>query len=92
MRVRHPRALDGDPPQVAVDVEGVHVSPNEDGTYDIPDDADGWLDRYAAANDVDTAELLVEDGGSGGDTCQAVKSDGEVCGRETPCQYHSEED
>jgi len=22
------------------------------------------------------------------DTCQVVKNDGEVCGRERPCQYH----
>lgn len=25
-------------------------------------------------------------------TCQAVKTDGEVCGRELPCPYHSEDD
>lgn len=26
------------------------------------------------------------------DTCEAVKSDGEVCGRELPCQYHGGDD
>lgn len=25
------------------------------------------------------------------ETCQTVKSDGEVCGRELPCQYHTED-
>lgn len=25
-------------------------------------------------------------------TCQEVKTDGEVCGRELPCPYHSEDD
>lgn len=26
------------------------------------------------------------------ETCDVVKSDGEVCGRELPCPYHSDED
>lgn len=26
---------------------------------------------------------------SDGDTCQVVKNDGDVCGRELPCGYHS---
>jgi len=26
---------------------------------------------------------------SNAETCQAVKTDGEVCGRELPCAYHS---
>jgi len=28
----------------------------------------------------------------GSETCQVVKSDGEVCGRELPCQYHDDEE
>jgi len=27
----------------------------------------------------------------GAETCEAEKSDGEVCGREKPCPYHDEE-
>lgn len=30
------------------------------------------------------------DADSGGETCTTVKSDGEVCGRELPCPYHTE--
>lgn len=25
------------------------------------------------------------------ETCEVVKSDGELCGRDLPCQYHSDE-
>lgn len=88
MHIRHPRAVDGDPPYVAIDVGGEHVAPNDDGTYEIPDATGGWLDRFAAANGVGADELRVDETA----TCDVVKSDGEVCGRELPCQYHSEEE
>lgn len=43
----------------------------------------------------DRAAYLVEEWGfeyiDSGETCDAVKSDGEVCGRELPCPYHSED-
>lgn len=35
-------------------------------------------------------ERVAEEGDA--ETCDAVKSDGEVCGRELPCPYHSDED
>lgn len=87
MQIRHPRALDGDPPRIALDVDGEHVAPNDDGSYDLPDDSEGWLERFAAANGVDADDLRVDETA----TCDVVKSDGEVCGRELPCQYHDEE-
>lgn len=88
-RIQHPRALEGDPPGVAIDVDGEHVAPDEEGVYELPEDAEGWLERFAAANDADAEELVVEaDSG----TCQVVKNDGEVCGRDLPCSYHSDED
>lgn len=51
--------------------------------------------------DTETGEYLlstghferVGDGDDDGaaDTCNTVMSDGEVCGRELPCRYHSED-
>lgn len=61
MHIRHPRAVDGDPPYVAIDVGGEHVTPNDDGTYEIPEATGGWLDRFAAANGVDAEELRVDE-------------------------------
>jgi len=78
MRIRHPRAAD-----VAIDVNGETVVPDADGVYDIGD-ASAWLQRYAAANDTTPDALLVAE------TCDVVKSDGAVCGRELPCPYHSD--
>lgn len=56
----------------------------------------GVSDHYAA----DVAEYLGvdapstdEDGGDAdAETCQEVKADGEVCGRDLPCPYHSDEE
>lgn len=28
--------------------------------------------------------------GEGADTCEETKNDGEVCGRDRPCQYHDD--
>jgi len=84
MHIRHPRD-DGDGgPDVAIDVNGDTVTPDENGQYDIGD-ARHWLDRYASANGVTAADLIVAE------TCDTVKSDGNVCGRELPCPYHSED-
>ncbi|QLH80975.1 hypothetical protein [Halosimplex pelagicum] len=33
-----------------------------------------------------------DDEGDDAETCDEVKSDGEVCGRDLPCPYHSDED
>lgn len=81
MRVRHP---DGSDDYVAVD--GTLVSVATDGTFEVPEDADGWLQRWCDANDYDSEAVRVTA------TCETVKTDGEVCGRELPCPYHSEED
>lgn len=36
-------------------------------------------------------EIVCRVRGSEAETCETVKSDGEVCGREKPCSYHDEE-
>lgn len=84
MRFRHPRAINGDPPGVAVDVDGEVVTPDENGWYEA-DVSEPWLEQYASANGVSVSDLT--DSG----TCEEVKTDGEVCGRELPCAYHSED-
>lgn len=84
MLIRHPRSLDGDPPGIAIDVRGETVLPDEAGHYDIGHRG-RWLKRYADSYDVDPEDLIVPE------TCDTVKSDGEVCGRDLPCPYHSED-
>lgn len=48
----------------------------------------------AAASASDEGEISDGDDGdeaaTDGGTCEVVKGDGEVCGRQLPCQYHSE--
>jgi len=93
MRVEHPRAGDGPgvaPATVDVDSESVPV---EDGIFEV--DNEGWLRRFAERHGT-TPENIVyeEDGppdGSSEEPCVTVKSDGEVCGRELPCPYHSDD-
>lgn len=54
------------------------------------------LENGTVQNAVDAGHLEVVDsersdsGGSTPDTCETVKSDGDVCGRELPCPYHSD--
>jgi hypothetical protein len=98
MRIRHPRSLDGDAPGIAIDVRGETVLPDEAGHYDIGDH-ERWLNRYADSYDVDPEDLVVGDTDDTDtqvddqpDTCDTVKADGEVCGRELPCPYHSDSD
>jgi len=79
MRIRHPRDAG-----IAIDVNGETVTPDECGHYDIGDNR-AWLEDYAKAHDCSVDELLVAA------TCEVVKSDDDVCGRELPCAYHSEE-
>ena len=86
----------------AVDVNGELVSV-EDGTFEIDEGDRSWLERWAAGYGYDPEALIVDDdsdddaaadsAGAGDEagTCEAVKSDGEVCGRELPCQYHTED-
>jgi len=79
MHIRHPRDAG-----IAIDVNGETVTPNKDGHYNIGDNK-AWLEDYAAAHGCSVDDLVVTK------TCDAIKSDGEVCGRELPCGYHSED-
>lgn len=62
------------------------------------------IDGHAKIEDDDAADLLVRrrsnvylasahpDGDAAYfETCDVVKQDGEVCGRDLPCRYHSED-
>ena len=60
--------------------EGVLVRPIADATVDSLDD-----------EAVDWCPTCTDRGEPGPETCETVKSDGEVCGRELPCPYHSDD-
>jgi hypothetical protein len=82
-RYRHPRNIGrDDPAQFAVDLGGERVVLDADGCFET--DADDAVARLADAHGYDVADLRVTD------TCETVKSDGEVCGRDRPCPYHDE--
>lgn len=49
-------------------------------------DAEGEEQNVGETSDGDDGDETATDGG----TCEVVKGDGEVCGRDLPCQYHSE--
>jgi hypothetical protein len=52
----------------------------------VREDADG---RYVGVPEY-AADAVRDALGGGGGTCQVEKADGEVCGRDLPCPYHSE--
>jgi hypothetical protein len=83
--VRHPRALDdvAGHPAAAVTVRGESY-PIEDGQVTLPTESD--VRALADAHGVAVSALRVTE------TCEVVKSDGEVCGRERPCPYHDDEE
>lgn len=85
MPVTHPHAgRDASPAAVTVGTTTYPV--DSDGVIQCPaDKEESVADVLADAYDVDAADLLT------GQTCDAVKSDGEVCGRDLPCPYHSED-
>jgi len=84
-RYRHPRTLGrDDPAQFAVDLGGDRVTLDADGCFETDDR--GAVERLADAHDCDVADLRVDTA----DTCDTVKSDGEVCGRDRPCPYHDD--
>lgn len=56
MRVRHPDAVDGE----SVDVNGTYVPVEDDGTFQLPEDAGAWLDRWLDANDYDRSDVVVD--------------------------------
>ena len=83
MEVTHPRAGDAPLPSVVTGPDGTGYR-IKDGVVDAPKSvaesiADAWGRRY----DADPDSLLNA-------TCDAVKTDGEVCGRDLPCPYHTE--
>jgi len=89
MATRHPLADDdvgGSPPASVTGPSGTDYQVAADGTIECPDDVanaleSAWADRYDWYDDA----VVV----SGGDTCRVEKADGEMCGRDLPCQYHS---
>jgi hypothetical protein len=92
-RIRVPEDFEGDHilvagrkdyhyPEADVQVDADHartlqIRADDDGRYCGPPEQ--HADAVRAFLGVDDAE-----------TCDVVKSDGEVCGRELPCPYHSE--
>lgn len=49
-------------------------------------------DDFEIVESDDEPEGSEEDTDDEPETCEVVKSDGEVCGRELPCAYHTEDD
>lgn len=85
MTVTHPHA-DRDASPAAVTVGATTYTVDSAGVIDCPPaDEDRVADVLAAVYDCETDRLLAAE------TCDTVKSDGEVCGRDLPCPYHSED-
>lgn len=83
-RYKHPRNVGvDDPARFAVDVGGEHVPVDSDGCFETDDEAE--VRAIAQAHGMTVDELRVDG------TCEVVKADGDVCGRELPCPYHSED-
>lgn len=81
--MRHPLAeheTATPPGAVTLGTETYAVAP--DGTIDCPADVVDDL-RAHYADRYDWYDAVA--------TCDAIKSDGEVCGRELPCPYHSDD-
>jgi hypothetical protein len=90
LEVRHPRTRDdvaGHPP-AAVSVRGSTYAVDRDDTATVALPDEGHVEALAAAYDLAPEALR----GDGAETCQVEKSDGEICGRDLPCPYHSEGD
>jgi len=84
MPVRHPQA-DRDAAPAAVTVGTTTYPVASDGRIDCPAGDEGRVARVLArAYGVRPDALIVTE------TCNTVKTDGEVCGRELPCPYHTE--
>jgi len=63
----------------------IRDGPDFDNAGDEADVGERTADRLCARGGFERVET-----DDGPDTCQTVKADGEVCGRELPCPYHSE--
>jgi hypothetical protein len=84
MTVKHPHA-DRDASPAAVTVGTTTYSVDSDGGIACPDsEADAVAERLAEVYGCDADDLLAVE------TCDVVKSDGEICGRDRPCPYHDE--
>lgn len=94
MRVRHPESLEdvgGQCPD-AVHLAGEAYDCADGSAFDVPERvADALAARYgvevADIADGEETDSTPTDGDEI-DTCETIKSDGEVCGRELPCPYH----
>ena len=85
MTVTHPDADRGASP-AAVTVGTDTYLVDSDGVIDCPDDVERSVAaRLARVSGCDIDALL--DAG----TCEVIKADGDVCGREKPCRYHDDE-
>jgi hypothetical protein len=84
MTVQHPHA-DRDASPAAVTVGTGSYAVDSDGRIDCPAEDEERVARVLArAYGVRPDALIVTE------TCKSVKTDGEVCGRELPCPYHTE--
>jgi len=85
MTVQHPHAdRDASPAAVTVGTDTYPV--NDDGVIECPADAESSVAaRLARVYGCDSDDLRVRE------TCDVVKTDGEVCGRDLPCRFHSED-
>lgn len=102
MRIEHPRAAaDGVNPPSRVDVAGHDVTVDDDGWLELPEGTPAsWVETFAAVHDVTFDEdgavvredSTEDDADAEAETCQEVTGDGDVCGRELPCQYHSDQE
>lgn len=63
MRVRHPDAVHGE--SVVVDGDDYRVD-DETGIFEIPDDAERWLDRWCNANGYERQDVVLSDEDGGG--------------------------
>jgi len=84
-KVSHPAAKrDASPAAVTVGTTTYRV--DSDGIIECPaGEAEAVALALAEAHDC-TADALLS-----AEPCGVIKSDGEVCGRELPCPYHSED-
>jgi len=82
MPVKHPHAdRDASPAAVTVGTDTYPV--DDDGVIECPAAAESSAAaRLARVYGCDSDALRVSE------TCEVVKDDGDVCGRDRPCQYH----
>lgn len=90
--MKHPLAEhEAASPPGAVAFGADEYSVDDDGAIDCPDGVvddlrEHYADRYEwyEPDDDESPESAV--------TCDVVKNDGEVCGRDLPCSYHSDDE